>query len=209
MRYLYTLCISFLALSYTAAAHAETPLSEMPAGEYVLDKTHASLTWKVSHLGLSNYTARFTDFDATIQLDPKAPAKSTVTASINPTSIETDYPHPETKDFDKKLVEDKAWFNAGKFPKISFASTALESTGDNTGKMTGDLTFLGVTKPITLDVTFNKAMAKQPFSQLPALGFSATGTLKRSSWGMETYIPNIGDEVKIIIEAEFSQKPAE
>ena len=190
------------ALSFNAA-YAQTPLAEMPSGTYTLDKTHASLTWKVSHLGLSNYTARFTNFDATIELNPTEPTKSSVTATIDPTSIETDYPHPEKKDFDKKLIEKEEWFNAGKFAEISFTSTSLTKTGENTGKLMGDLTFLGETNPVTLDVTFNKALAVQPFAQKPALGFSATGSLKRSEWGMNTYVPNIGDNVDIIIEAEF------
>lgn len=183
-----------------------TDYKEMPAGKYEIDDTHASLTWKVSHLGLSNYTARFTDIDATIEFDPKAPENSKVTASINPTSLETDYPYPEEKDFDKKLIEDKDWFNASKFPKITFTSTGIERTGDNTGVMKGELNFLGVSKPLSLDVTFNGAMKKQPFSGKPTLGFSANGRLKRSDWGMGTYVPNIGDDVELIIEAEFAMK---
>lgn len=201
------------ALSLTAipglASAADTPYAEMPPGVYSLDETHASLTWKVSHLGLSDYTARFTDFDADLTFDPAAPENSSITASIDPTSIETDYPHPEEKDFDKLLIEGEGWFNSGDFPSITFESTTIERTGDNTGTMTGDLTFLGVTKPVTLDVTFNGAMAMQPFSQKPTLGFSATGTLNRSEWGMGTYVPNIGDEVELLIEAEFAMEQAE
>lgn len=195
-----------VALGFIAIpAHAQmTPYQDMPAGVYELDETHAQLIWQVSHLGLSNYTARFTDFDAQLTFDPKNPENSLLVATVNPTSIETDYPYPEKKDFDKKLIEGEDWFNALKFPEIKFTSTKVKKTGDNTGTITGDLTFLGVTKPMTLDVVFNGAMAQQPFSQKPTLGFSATGTLKRSEWGMATYVPNIGDEVKLIIEAEFS-----
>jgi polyisoprenoid-binding protein YceI len=65
------------------------------------------------------------------------------------------------------------------------------------------LTFLGVTKPVTLDVTFNKALGQHPFANKPALGFTAEGSLKRSEFGMDTYIPQIGDEVDFIIQAEF------
>ncbi|MEM7617142.1 MAG: YceI family protein [Pseudomonadota bacterium] len=195
------LTVSSLAIN----ANAKTKYSEMLAGTYELDETHASLIWRVSHLGLSQYTARFTDFDAEIIFDPKQPELSKVTAEINPTSIKTDYPYPEKKDFDKKLIEGGEWFNSKEFPEIKFVSTDIKRNGDDTGVMTGNLTFLGVTKPVTLDVKFNGAMAKQPFSKKPALGFSATGSLKRSQWGMGTYVPNIGDEVEIIIEAEFSK----
>lgn len=189
-----------------ANAQAVTPLAEMPAGVYELDDTHASLTWKVNHLGLSNYTARFTKLDAELNFDPKDPTKSTLTASVDPTSIKTDFPKPEEKNFDEKLIKGEEWFNAMKFPTITFKSTKLTKTGEKTGKLTGDLTFLGVTKPLTLDVTFNGAYAKAPFSNKPALGFSAVGTLKRSDWGFKTYVPQIGDSVELLLEVEFLKK---
>lgn len=184
-------------------SHAQTPVEQMPKGEYELDKGHASLIWKVSHLGLSDYTARFTNFDATITLNPTSPEKSSLVATVDPTSIETDY--PGEKNFDEELINKEQWFNASQYPVIKFESTSIEKTGDNTGIITGDLTFLGVTKPMTLDVTFNKAMEKQPFSGKPTLGFSATGTLERSKWGMDTYVPNIGDKVELLIEVEFAK----
>ena len=189
----------------TSAYAVSEKYQDMPAGLYRLDKTHASLTWKVSHLGLSNYTARFTRFDAEVDFKPQAPENSRVMVTIDPTSIETDYPYPEKKDFDKKLVQKAEWFNATKFPEIKFTSTAIEMTGENTAIMTGDLTFLGVTKSLSFSVTFNGAMKKQPFSKKPTVGFSATGSLKRSEWGMATYVPNIGDEVMLLIEAEFAK----
>ncbi len=202
----YLAATAVVAIGLGGVAHAaETPLAELPAGVYSLDETHASLTWKVSHLGLSNYTARFTNFDADLTLDPAAPENSSLTATIDPMSIETDYPHVEKKDFNKKLATGEDWFNAVAHPQITFKSTALTKTSDTTGTMTGDLTFLGVTKPVTLDVTLNGAMASHPFTNQPALGFSARGSLERSDWGMEAYLPNIGNEVEIIIEAEFTK----
>ncbi len=210
MQSLKTLALSTAAIAtigFAGPASADlTPYNEMPAGVYTLDKTHASLTWKVSHIGLSDYTARFTKFDSELTFDPANPEASSVTVTIDPTSIKTDYPYPEKKDFDKKLIEGEDWFNAGAFPEITFTSTSIEKTGENTGKMTGDLSFLGMTKPLTLDVTFNGAYAVQPFSQKPALGFSAHGTLKRSEWGFDTYVPNIGDEVELLIEVEYGQE---
>ncbi len=197
------LTLALMAMPFLANAQESTPLSGMPSGLYELDKNHASITWKVSHLGLSDYTARFTDFDIDIDLDAQDPVRSRVRATIDPTSIKTDYPEPDKKDFDAKLVNDASWFNATQFPKITFNSTNVEKTDENTGKVTGDLTFLGVTKPVTLDVTFNKAIGNHPFANKPALGFSATTSLKRSDYGMTTYLPNIGDEVQVIIEAEF------
>lgn len=196
-------------LLFSAPAFAQTtPLAQMPAGVYLSDQSHTSVTFRVSHLGLSNYTARFAKADASLDFNPADPLKSTLTATIDPASVRTDYPNPQEKDFDKKLAQDEAWFNAAKFPAITFKSTALEKTGDKTGRMTGDLTFLGVTKPVTLDVTFNGAYDKAPFSEEPALGFSARTALKRSDFGMDTYVPQIGDDVEVVIETEMRQKAA-
>lgn len=199
---------ALLLASFAATpAHAQdmTPWKDMPAGVYSVDKTHASLLWKVSHAGLSNYTARFKSFDADITFDPADLTKSKVTAKIDPASLETDYVPTAEKDFNKNLITQEQWFNAGKFPQITFTSTKIEVTGDNTGKIHGDLTLLGVTKPVVLDAVFNGAYTVQPFSKKPTLGFSATGSLTRSDFGLDTYVPAIGDKVDIVIEAEFAK----
>jgi polyisoprenoid-binding protein YceI len=198
--------LSIASLAIAVTAQAQDKFTDMPSGVYILDDTHASLTWQVSHLGLSNYTARFTDIDAEINFNPENISESMVTAKINPTSLKTDYPYPEKKDFDKKLVEGKDWFNSIEFPSINFKSTNIKMTGEKTAIMKGDLTFLGITTPVELDVTFNGAYKEKPFSAKPALGFSAVGSLNRSGWGMDTYIPTIGDNVKLIIETEFEKK---
>jgi len=172
------------------------------AGTYRLHPTHASLTWKVNHLGLSFYTARFTRFDATLDIDPAKPTDAKLTATVDVSSLETDYPNAEQKDFDKELVTAARWFNNGDHPDITFASTGLEMTGDNTAKLTGDLTFLGATHPVTLDVTLN-GQIMHPFANKPAMGFSAVGKLDRTTWGMSELVPNVGAEVQLLIEAEF------
>lgn len=200
-------CAAALAFSSAPALAQEfTAYDQLPAGVYTVDKNHASLIWKVSHAGLSNYTARFKTFDAQINYDPKDVTKSTVTATIDPTTIETDFTVTAEKDFNKELATGDKWFNAGKYPTISFKSTKVEKTGGSTGKLHGELTLLGVTKPVVLDVTYNGGYAEQPFSKKPTLGFSATGKIKRSDWGLSTYVPAIGDEVQIIIEAEFAKQ---
>ncbi len=201
---LLSLGVSMAAVS----AHAvNTPVSDLPAGDYILDKTHTSISFKVKHMGLSNYTARFNDFDATLTLDPSDITKSALMASVNPLSIETDFQHhSDEKDFNKKLGENADWFNGLKFPEVTFKATNLVKTSDNTGTMTGDFTMLGMTKPVAFDVTFNGAYASKPFANVPAMGFSAVANIKRSEWGFDTYVPNIGDDVQIIIETEFHKK---
>jgi polyisoprenoid-binding protein YceI len=204
MKKLLTLAIAMLLFYNANDSIAKT--IKMPAGVYQLDKSHASLIWKVSHLGLSDYTARFTSFDATVTLDPNDISQSEVSATIDPLSVKTDYPTPEKKDFDKVLATDEKWFNANVFPTIKFVSTAIVINDDNSGTLTGNLTFLGVTKPITLDVKLNGMLTKQPFSKLPTLGFSASGVVKRSDWGLDTYVPLIGDDVAIMLELEFAKQ---
>lgn len=189
-----------------ASAQTVSP-TEMPAGIYAVDPAHASVTFKVSHFGLSNYTARFKHFDAKIDFDPKDVTKSKVSATIDTLSLETDYPYADKKDFNKEISAEDKWLNGTKFPTITFVSTKLEKTGETTGKMYGNLTLLGVTKEVVLDVTYNAGYAKHPMSGQPIMGFSATGTVKRTDFGFSTFAPAIGEDVKVIIEAEFPKAP--
>ncbi len=190
----------------TPAANTLTPIDQMPAGIYQLDKNHASLVFKVNHMGLSNYTAKFTDFSATLTYDPQSPAKSKLEVTVNPLSIKTDYPNPEKTDFDKELSTGETWFNAAKFPAITFASDSIFILSDNkTGIVHGNLTMLRVSKPLNINVTFNGAYKLKPVDNIPAMGFSATAEIKRSDWGLTTSLPTVGDTVKVLIEVEFSK----
>ena len=162
---------------------AKSAFNDMPAGEYKVDLSHASIVWKVSHLGLSNYVARFAEFDAAIDYNASDIEKSQITASINPMSIQTAYPNAAEKDFDNVLATEKGWFNANTFTSINFASTSIDMTTEKTAIMIGNLTFLGVTKEVSLDVVFNGAMTTQPFTRKPTMGFSATTSITRSEFG--------------------------
>lgn len=190
-----------ILLAFNTAKAAD--LNEVPSGKYKLDLAHASIVWKVSHFGMSNYVARFTDFDIALNLDSENYANSTVSATIKTNSISTEYPYPEKKDFNKKLIENAELFNGTKFPEITFKSTKFTPIDKTTAKLEGELTLLGVSKPVTLDVTLNGTMSAHPFAGKPAIGFSATTTIERKDWGMVKYLPNIGNEVAIAIEAEF------
>ncbi len=179
-----------------------------PAGAYGVDRTHATIQWQGLHNGLSWYTARFTTFDIQLNFDPADVTKSKVSASIDPKSIETDFlktrPADSKTDFNNELATGDRWFNAGKFPTITFVSTAVTKTSATTGKMTGNLTFLGITKPVTLDVTYNGFKAF-PAPRKSKVGFRAVGSINKTQWGMPTGGP-IADDVKIEINAEFEQK---
>ncbi|MFC0217016.1 YceI family protein [Pseudochelatococcus lubricantis] len=182
------------------AALAAGPDAGAPAGVYRNDPSHTSLTWSLNHLGLSNYTARFVKVDTHLEWDPKKPEASVLTVDIDPLSVRTDYPWPEKENFDAKVGGD-ADFLAGK--PIRFVSRTIRVTGDKTGTVEGELTFRGETRPATLDVTFNGSMAAHPVSKLATLGFSATGTIRRSEWGLNFLVPQIGDDVKLVIETEL------
>ncbi len=194
------------ALSANAAEENTTKsvLGAAVSGTYHADLTHASLLWRVMHKGLSKYTAKFAKFDAALQFDAAHPEQSKLHVVIDPTSVVTDYPQtPKRKvDWDGELAG-PAWFNAAKFPQIEFTATGITRTSDNTGQITGDLHFLGVHKPVTLDVTMNGAKYNAKY-KAGSLGFSAVTTFNRSDFGLSRYIPNIGDQVEVIIEIEFN-----
>lgn len=199
-------------IAITAAATLTAPAfaqgAQAPAGAYVSDKTHTSIQWQGLHNGLSWYSARFTNFDIQLNFDPKDVTKSKVTATIDPKSIETDYartrPAGNTTDFNNEVATNERFLNAGKFPSISFASTSISKTSDTSGKMTGNLTFLGVTKPVTLNVTY-VGNRNDPRTQKHKVGFQLTGSFKRSDWGMPVGGP-VGDEIRIEINSELIQK---
>jgi polyisoprenoid-binding protein YceI len=192
------------AFAQQGGAQPAAAPAQAPAGAYAMDPAHSSLTWKVMHRGLSWYTARFVLFDIQLDFDPADVSKSNVTATIDTKSVETDYQKnsgvPNAKDFNAEIYNQ--FLKAAEHPKITFASKTITKTGDKTGKLTGDLTLLGVTKPVTLDVTF-VGNANDPRSQKHKVGFLATGSFKRSDFGMGG---PVGDEARVEINAEFTQK---
>ncbi len=204
------LLASVMALAFVAPLAAQdmpAPSPVVPAGEYKLDKSHATLTFVVNHLGFSNYHGQFTSFDATMSFDPSTPTAAKLTATIDPNSLSVPTPPPG---FLEELKGEK-FLDTAKYPEMKFVSTSVEITGETTGKVTGDFTMHGVTKPVTLDVTFNGGWAGLPGMDPHArAGFSAKGTLNRSDFGIAYGVPapgstmGVSDAVEIIIEAEFT-----
>lgn len=196
-----------LSLGLAAALAAGAADAQAPSGVYKLDPTHASLHWKAPHLGLSFYTARFTKFDATLTYDAAKPEASKLEVTIDSASVETDYPFASQKDFDAE-IRSAGFLDAAGHPTIRFVSTKFERTGETTGRVVGDLSLRGAVKPVTLDVTLNGALASHPFAKVGALGVSAVGALKRSDFGVAAGLPAVivGDEIKLVIEAEFIQQ---
>ena len=198
----------------TIAEATAGPEVELPhAGVYAMDPEHTSVTFTVKHLGLSNYTVRFTGIGIDLTLDPADVSKSTLSATIDPASVDPyflgDYTasHPQTgfQSWQQDLAESQNWFNATAFPEITYTATNIEQTGPDTAKITGDLTLLGVTRPVVLDAKYN---GKANFPSAPdtdRIGFSATTVLKRSDFGMTAAQAFIGDEVSVYIESELTE----
>lgn len=192
--------------SAAAATPAAPDVSKLPAGAYKLDPSHASLTFKVNHLGFSFYTAQFETFTADLQLDPANPAAASVTAEIDLASL--DLPTPP-EGFKQELLGD-AWLGATQTPKITFVSTGVTMTGPATADIAGNLTLKGATQPVTLHATFNGGYEGHPQDPNARIGFSAHGVLKRSAFGISLGIPapgttmGVSDDVEFVIDAEFS-----
>lgn len=179
------------------SAQAESyPAPQVRAGAYRLDKGHAKILWSVSHFGFSEYTGEFTDFDAQLTLDPAHPAASRLAVTVATPSVAT---HNDALD---RHLKNADFFDVAKHPTASFSSTAVRRTGANTADVTGTFTLLGRSHPLTLAVTFNKA--GENMGGVYTAGFSATGTIKRSDYGMTYAVPGVSDEVQLRISGEFN-----
>lgn len=190
-------------LSFGGAALAKpdsTDPTKVPAGSYELDKRHASLTVKIAHMGgFSHYTMRFDGLAGAFTYDPAKWQTTSVAITVDPKTIDTGNPP-----FDKQIT---GYFEPDKYPTITFVSTALTPGADGKGTLTGDLTFHGVTKPVTLDVTFNGVgHGITPLST--RMGFSGTGHIKRTDFGLDSTILRTftSEDVDLIFEVEFEKK---
>ena len=162
---------------------------------YKLDPSHTMVLFSWNHFGYSNPTANLGIGEGTVVYDEAKPANSSVEVSLPLANLDT---HVSALDEHLKKPD---FFDAAKYPVVTFKSTRVEPLGGNKFKVTGDLTVHGVTKPVVLDATLNKA-GMQPMLKVPAIGFDATATIKRSDFGMGAYVPNVSDEVQIRITTE-------
>lgn len=182
-----------------------------PAGIYKLDLTHAVLLWSVKHNGISNYTARFNDIEAALKLDPTKIEDSSIEVTIDPKSVETGYrgnykaTHADSgfETWDEEVARSPKFLNGDTYPTIAFKSTKVMPTGPTTADVTGDLSFLGVTKSVTLKATFNGEIEKHPFRDVPTVAFAAEGVFDRTEFGQPK--GSVGPEITIRFDGEFIQ----
>lgn len=193
---------AFLSLSACASLIAPNVVSDpvaLKAGAYELDRDHAALIFKADHLGYSKFLGRFEKFDASLEFDADDLSAAHVEAIIEIASLDV-----ANDDFAGTLTGGN-WFDAAAFPQAIFRSTSVERTGDNTGRVIGDLTLHGVTAPVTLNVAFNGG-ADDFLRGGYVVGFSAKGAFSRKTFGVDRYDGIVGDEVEIEIEAEFVRR---
>src|SRR3984957_426158 len=194
---------SLTVTSAIAMAQAPTDIPRDPAavqaGAYEVEPLHTRVLFSVSHLGFTTWYGEFTNVSGSLTLDPKNPASSALEIHIPVTTVST-----TNAKLDGELKSD-AWLDAGQFPKIVFKSTKVTETGKDTAKVTAALPFHGVTKPVTLAVKFNAA-GTNPLDKKYTAGFEVSGQIKRSDFGVKTYVPLIGDDVDLIISAGFEHK---
>ena len=180
-----------LAAFLISAAFA---LPAAAADSYTVDPDHTYPNFEINHLGFSTMHGRFGATTGKIVLDTAAKSGS-IDITIDATSINTGHAKRDTH------LKSEEFFNVGKFPTLAYKATKLNFSADKLTGADGEMTLLGVTKPVSLAVTAFQC-GPQPMNKKQMCGANATATIKRSEFGLSTYVPAVGDEVKITIEVE-------
>jgi len=190
-----------LAVLVLVAGWNETTSAQ--GGSYRFDKDHTAVNFSWSHVGLSRQSARIAAIDGRIEFDPAVPETSRIDVVMQADSIWTGITA-----FDEHL-KSSDYFNVAKYPLIQFRSTGVRKKSDRTGEVVGDLTIMGVTRPVTLDVIWNfsgehpLAAINPNYKGVYVSGFSATALLRRSDWNLSLGIPLVSDEIRLSIETEL------
>jgi polyisoprenoid-binding protein YceI len=198
------------ALGLQSALVLASESAGAPAGTYKLEKSHASLVLRASHMGFSTYTTRFSRFESELTFDPNNLAASKVTTTIDAASFEMDAAPQMCLD----IMKGPQMLDTAKYPQIIFKSESIRMTGAKSMDISGSLTLHGTTRPIVLTATYNGGYAGMPDRDPQArVGFSAHGSFKRSDFGITFGVPapgttmGVGDLVDFSIEAEFTGPP--
>lgn len=190
--------VSLISCKALIASNATTELYKLPSGNYSVDKTHTRVLFKVNHLGLSTYVGRFNDFSATLSFDPNNIKASRLEATVNTRSLDLN---------DEKLeyrLAGPTWLNSDKYPEAVFTTLSANPLADSSIKFIGNLTLKGKTKPVEMLVTFNGG-ADNLLSGHYTIGFSATGSFKRSEFGIDSYTSIVGDTIELEVHTEFQK----
>ena len=175
-----------------------TEVTEVRAGQYVLDPNHASLIWKLNHLGFSTFLGSFNDFEASLDFDPENIENASLEVVIDTSSLDVDIP-----EFEEELRGDN-WFDVGVHPQAVYRTTGfLEAIDEDTFIFEGDLTLLGNTAPVNLEVNFHGG-GRNFLTRSYTVGFSGSARFNRSDFGLDRFTSfGVGDEIDLEIHVEF------
>ena len=177
----------------------ESEITELNAGQFTLDPDHATLLWKLNHLGFSTFVGRFNEFDASLDFDPENVGNSSLEVVIDTTSLDIN-----NDEFAEELRGDN-WFDTENFPQAVYRTTSLLESNDNSFVFAGDLTLLGVTAPVNLNVDFHGG-GRNFLTRSNTMGFSATANFQRSVFGLDRFTSfGVGDDIDLEIHVEFME----
>ena len=185
-----------LALSQVASQDPQS----VKSGAYKVDPYHTQVGFSVSHFGFTEFSGFFSGASGTLRLDPANPSESKLNVSVPVQSVTT-----TVSKLDDEL-KGQQWFDVAQFPSATFTSTRITQTGRGAATIDGDLTLHGVTRPVTLEAHFVGA-GVNPLNKAVTVGFEATGTVRRSEFGVKTYVPLVGDDVRLTIAGAFELQP--
>ena len=189
--------MNFKSLALGLAVASIATISVAKPVDYTIDPTHTATVFTWNHFGFSTPSANFSDIQGTISVDNAKPVNSAVNVTIPLSSLNTN-----VKALDDHL-KNADFFDAEKYPNITFKSTKVQALGQNKYKITGDLTVKNVTKPVVLDAVLNK-QGVHPMTKAESIGFNATTSFDRSAFGVGAYVPNVGDKITVNITTEAS-----
>lgn len=195
------------------AAAALAAVASVPAAAetFRVDPLHSSFVFSANHIGYTNVFGLFREWGGEFVFDPRAPEKTKVKIEVKTASLDTNDGRLQAQGGVRgrnEHLRSADFFNVKEFPTMTFESTKVEKTGEKTGKLHGNVTLLGVTKPAVFDITVNKVAPHPSPAAKGAMGagFTITGKIKRSDWGMKFGVPAVGDEVTLYIGVEAQEK---
>lgn len=188
-----------IVIAQAPAAPGTKDAAKVTGGTYKVDGGHTQVVFAWDHMGFSNNIGTIAEPTGTLTLDKANPAASKVSVEFQIANLRTG-----VAKLDEHLAKPD-FFDAAKYPTATFVSTSVKSDGATGAEITGNLTLHGVTKPVTLDAEFYGA-GIQPMSKKENVGFVATGSIKRSDFGMGAYVPLVSDAIELKIIAAFEKQ---
>ncbi|HEY2051002.1 MAG TPA: YceI family protein [Caulobacteraceae bacterium] len=190
--------LAFLIVPPGVSAQGSPSPTGVQPGAYKVEPYHTQVVFSVRHIGFTDFSGFFSGASGSLRLDPAQPAASKLEVTIPLSSALTTVPK-----LDEEL-KGAQWFDTAKFPTATFTSSSITKTGPDSADIHGDLTLHGVTRPVELKARFIGA-GVNPLDHAYTIGFTATGVVRRSEFGVKTYVPMVGDEVQLKIAGAFEK----